>query len=206
MITCSNCCKIVKSTCSAIKSGCSNVSVTQALNEITTHRNIFYDFTHDGLVLRGYLHNPQTWGIRAFTSVTDRLVLNGYLHSPQPWGISLSVDTYLGLRRLGTLVIGVRKIDEPDKFILTSIRKVMARFVTREFVEGSFFSRFFLELQLRAIRGGRNFCNINLSWERRREWGMQTFVVQSARHRIVCVVQIQGKIERNGFFVLDTVR
>ena len=60
------------------------------------------------------------------------------------------MDTYLGLRRLGTLVIGVRKIDEPDKFILTSVAKVSEPFMTGEFVEGSFFSRFFLELQLMA--------------------------------------------------------
>jgi len=51
----------------------------------------------------------------------------------------------------------------------TSIRKVMRRFVIREIVRGSFFRVFFLELQLEENRGGRNFCNINLSWERRRE-------------------------------------
>ena len=51
----------------------------------------------------------------------------------------------------------------------TSIRKVMRRFVIREIVRGSFFRVFFLELQLMANRGGRNLCNINLSWERRRE-------------------------------------
>ena len=49
----------------------------------------------------------------------------------------------------------------------TSIRKVMRRFVIREIVRGSFFRVFFLELQLEENRGGRNFCNINLSWEKK---------------------------------------
>ena len=35
---------------------------------------------------------------------------------------------------------------------------------------------------------------------------MQPFVVQIARYRIVYIVRIQGKIDRNGFLVLDTVR
>ena len=36
-----------------------------------------------------------------------------------------------------------------------------------EFMRGSFFRVFFLELQLMANRGGRNLCNINLSWEKK---------------------------------------
>ena len=35
---------------------------------------------------------------------------------------------------------------------------------------------------------------------------MQTFVVQSARHQIVYIVRIEGKIDRNEFLVLDAVR
>ena len=54
-------------------------------------------------------------------------------------------------------------------FNTTSIRLVMRRFIIGEFVRGSFFRVFFLELQLRANRGVRNLCNINLSWQRRRE-------------------------------------
>ena len=41
--------------------------------------------------------------------------------------------------------------------------------VIGEFTRGYFFAFFFLELQLTANRGGRNLCNINLSWEKRRE-------------------------------------
>jgi hypothetical protein len=43
----------------------------------------------------------------------------------------------------------------------------MRRFVIREIARGSFFRVFFLELQLEENRGGRNFCNINLSWEKK---------------------------------------
>ena len=73
---------------------------------------------------------------------------------------------------LNTDVWGGGNVTDHDSiviYVLTSIRKLSGRFMTREFVEWSFFSRFFVELQLRANRGGRNFCNINLSWERRRE-------------------------------------
>ena len=53
--------------------------------------------------------------------------------------------------------------------ITTSIPKERGGFVIGEFTRGSFFRVFFVELQLMANRGGRNLCNINLSWERRRE-------------------------------------
>ena len=80
----------------------------------------------------------------------------------------------------------------------------MLWFTTHNIISESFFSRVFLELRFVQKRG-RKFCSIKLAWKRRRECGVDAFVVQYARHWVLFSVKIARYRCRNGLDVLESV-